>query len=361
MSETQEKLNLQLLNVIKSKSKDFETKLKKVKYLIRLGADVNAKFYGKSILSWAVIDGNIEPSIISFLKEKGAEEWEISYKEALELKKEFWDENGKLKSVEEIKKLIKKGGNLGEIHLSYKIWRNLRLSEANEILKELPSGYKIDGDVDLQGMGLYELPDFSKVNVSGNFYCNKNNLNSLEGAPYFVGLDFFCNENKLIDLKGAPKQVLGSFCCGDNELYSLEGSPFIVGENFMCDKNKLTSLKEAPVKVGGAFICSSNNLLSLEGAPSKICGNFDCAHNKLETLFGAPSEVWGDFDCRDNNLLPLKREDECDRYVANFDFEIVMSASQRVKGELLIEKDVLCRIKRSAQKGKLNFFRKWTR
>ena len=361
MSNNQEKLNLQLLNVIKNKSKDFETKLKKVKYLIRLGADVNAKLYGKSILSWAVIDGNIEPSITLFLKEKGAEEWEISNKEALELKKEFWDENGKLKSVEEIKKLIKKGGNLGEIHLSYKIWRNLRLSEANEILKELPSGYKIDGDVDLQCMGLYELPDFSKVNVSGNFYCNKNNLNSLEGAPYFVGLDFFCNENKLIDLKGAPHHVSGNFYCRDNELDSLEGAPWVVGENFMCDENKLTSLEGAPVKVGGGFICSFNNLLSLEGVPSKICGDFDCAHNKLETLFGAPREVLGDFDCRCNNLLPLKREGECDRYVANIDFEIVMSASQRIKGELLIEKDVLYRIKRSAQKDMLNFFRKWTR
>ena len=82
MSNNQEKLNLQLLNVIKSKSKDFETKLKKVKYLIRLGADVNAKLYGKSILSWAVIDGNIEPSITLFLKEKGAEEFEISKEEA---------------------------------------------------------------------------------------------------------------------------------------------------------------------------------------------------------------------------------------------------------------------------------------
>ena len=129
----------------------------------------------------------------------------------------------------------------------------------------------------------------------------------------------------------------------------------------MCDENKLTSLEGAPVKVGGGFICSFNNLLSLEGVPSKICGDFDCAHNKLETLFGAPREVLGDFDCRCNNLLPLKREGECDRYVANIDFEIVMSASQRIKGELLIEKDVLYRIKRSAQKDMLNFFRKWTR
>jgi hypothetical protein len=49
-----------------------------------------------------------------------------------------------------------------------------------------------------------------------SFYCNSNNLKTLDGAPDEVGLSFNCAENNLVSLVGAPKKVFFDFSCGDN-------------------------------------------------------------------------------------------------------------------------------------------------
>ena len=81
----------------------------------------------------------------------------------------------------------------------------------------------------------------------------------------------------------------GNFYCDYNQLTSLEGAPTKVGEYFDCSGNQLTSLKGAPSEVGKSFNCRNNKkLTSLEGAPSKVGGHFDCAGNQLTSLKGAP-------------------------------------------------------------------------
>ena len=71
MSDNQEKLNEQLFNVINNDCDSVETRLKKVKYLVRLGADVNAKLYGKSVL-YKAIEKECGKELENFLREKGA-------------------------------------------------------------------------------------------------------------------------------------------------------------------------------------------------------------------------------------------------------------------------------------------------
>ena len=111
MSANQEKLNEQLFNVVADEKVSDEARLKKVKYLVRLGADVNARLYGKSVLSKAIEKGaGVE--VQNFLREKGAEEWVISKEEALEVSQGFWDDEGYLKSFKEIKELLKKGADV---------------------------------------------------------------------------------------------------------------------------------------------------------------------------------------------------------------------------------------------------------
>ena len=111
MSENQEKLNEQLFNVVADEKASDEARLKKLKYLVRLGADVNTRLYGKSLLSKA-IEQNAGVEVVEFLREKGANEWVISKEEALELSRGFWNDKGELKSLEEIKELIKKGADV---------------------------------------------------------------------------------------------------------------------------------------------------------------------------------------------------------------------------------------------------------
>ena len=73
MSENQEKLNEQLFNVLADEKVSDEARLKKLKYLVRLGADVNARLYGRSVLSKA-IEQEASVEVQNFLREKGANE-----------------------------------------------------------------------------------------------------------------------------------------------------------------------------------------------------------------------------------------------------------------------------------------------
>ena len=60
--------------------------------------------------------------------------------------------------------------------------------------------------------------------------------------------------------------------------------------NFYCDNNQLTSLEHCPTSVDGDFFCSHNKLTSLEHCPTSVVGgNFYCDHNKLTSLEHCPS------------------------------------------------------------------------
>ena len=168
------------------------------------------------------------------------------------------------------------------------------------------------GLVDVDGhfnCGRQDLTDFKGIrfgHVKGNFYCDENQLTSLEGAPRSVDGNFYCNLNQLTSLVGAPKSVGGSFYCGTNELTSLVGAPESVNRSFWCSSNSLTSLKGAPQEVGGDFVCDRNSLTSLEGSPQRVGGYFVCDRNSLTSLKGAPRTIKMNFSCNINQLTSLE-------------------------------------------------------
>ncbi|MHA1883076.1 MAG: hypothetical protein ACTSUO_08530 [Candidatus Thorarchaeota archaeon] len=143
-----------------------------------------------------------------------------------------------------------------------------------------PDGtWSCEGNVDLSDLGLKKLPVKFK-RVDGNFYCDHNQLTSLDGAPEYVGGNFFCSHNRLTTLKGAPEYVGRCFYCNHNRLTTLKGAPEHIGEHFFCYHNQLTTLEGAPEYVGGYFDCGHNQLTSLEGAPEYADGCL-CAHNPV--------------------------------------------------------------------------------
>jgi hypothetical protein len=104
----------------------------------------------------------------------------------------------------------------------------------------------VDGDVLLGCKGLTKLPIYFNY-VSGNFYCNNNQLVSLKGCPKEVGNNFDCYNNKLKSLEGCPQEVGGYFDCQYNQLKSLEKCPKKVGGNFYCHDNPLPrEIKDNP-------------------------------------------------------------------------------------------------------------------
>jgi ribosomal protein S13 len=251
----------------------FEKKKGTMEYFIKMGADVNVKVFGKTILCWAKELG--DEKVVQYVEENNGIEEVISKEVADNLGKEFWDENGELKSVKVIKDLVMCGANLGGRNEdNNQIWKDLSEDEIKEVVKILPKGYVIDGDVDLNNRELTELPDFSKIKVNRGFYCFSNQLTSLRGAPREVKGNFECYRNKLTTLENGPISVGGDFICSYNQLKTLKGVPSVVGGSFKCFNNQLTSLKEAPREVGGDFRCDKNQLLSLKGKPEKIGGEF---------------------------------------------------------------------------------------
>ena len=71
MSTNQEKLNEQLFNVVADEKVSDEARLKKLKYLVRLGADLEAINYGCTVLIVAAQKGQI--GVVKYLAENGAD------------------------------------------------------------------------------------------------------------------------------------------------------------------------------------------------------------------------------------------------------------------------------------------------
>ena len=291
MSEdNKKKLSEQLIRCILDDKLSTDKKLKKMDYIIKMGADVNIKNeFGCSVLNIAKFIG--DEKIVSFLEEKGAKETGLD--------REKTEEFFRTASVEEI----------------------------NKALDMLPNGYELNCNVDLSYRELKELPDFSKVVVRGNFYCIDNLLETLKGAPKevhgdfnccgnclesleygpeIVGDVFSCSKNKLKSLKWAPIDVGSCFYCIQNQLETLDGAPEKVNGDFCCSGNKLTSLEGGPKMVEGCYFCENNCLTTLKGAPVKVGSDFRCYNNQLENLEGGPIEVGGYYNCSENKLCSLK-------------------------------------------------------
>ena len=148
-----------------------------------------------------------------------------------------------------------------------------------------------DGDFVCSDQKLTDFLGIRFGEIKGDFYCGKNQLHSLEGAPLTVGGDFSCGRNKLTSLEGAPSSVGGDFYCNNNQLHSLVGAPSSVGGEFCCDNNLLHSLEGAPLTVEGGFSCDSNQLTSLVGAPLTVGGYFSCDNNPVSEH--SLNMIWG--------------------------------------------------------------------
>ena len=103
----------------------------------------------------------------------------------------------------------------------------------------------VNGNVDLSDKNLKSIPIKFKE-VTGYFYCDNNQLTSLEHCPETVGGYFYCNNNQLTSLRGCPETV---------------------GGDFNCYRNQLTSLKYCPETVDGGFNCSDNQITNFDGLP----------------------------------------------------------------------------------------------
>jgi hypothetical protein len=176
---------------------------------------------------------------------------------------------------------------------------------ADQIAERWPDGAEFEGDLDISGLGLTQIP-FKIKSVGGSFNCADNNIESLYGSPKYVGKNFYCSQNKLETLIYGPEEVGGSYFCSLNKLTSLEGAPRTINHTFSCSHNNLQSLRGAPDSVTSDFDCNYNSLESLLGGPRYVGHSYECRANKLLSLEGAPGCLGGDFECHQNRLSSLQ-------------------------------------------------------
>jgi hypothetical protein len=148
----------------------------------------------------------------------------------------------------------------------------------------------VRGCVTIIGTSLRKLP-LKFGNVSGDFFCHANQLNTLKGSPEFVGGDFNCSHNQLTFLKDGPKKVAGNFSCHENQLESLKGAPKHIFGNFNAFLNNLTSLEGAPERVEKNCSLFENQLTSLKSGPRFVGGSFHITGNMLFDLIGLPEFI----------------------------------------------------------------------
>jgi hypothetical protein len=169
--------------------------------------------------------------------------------------------------------------------------------------------------------GAWELnPNTGLVDINGTFDCNGQDLPSLMGIRFGkVTGSFYCDSNQLTSLDGCPTETGKDFWCSFNDLSSLEGSPRKVGMMFYCSDNNLVSLEGGPVEVFGGYFCSSNNLTSLKGAPKGGVRRFTCEGNPVsepvlkmifDEMLDGPKEYeeavrikWEEIPLKDQSLL----------------------------------------------------------
>lgn len=118
-------------------------------------------------------------------------------------------------------------------------------------------------NVNLNNLNLNYIPLRFNI-VYGTFNVANNNLTSLKNGPKYIKR--LKKGRKLID---AP-----SYFCQNNQLTSLQYSPEIIPGHFYCFNNQITVLTSAPSRIGLYFNCSFNPLQTLEGCTVRSAGSF---------------------------------------------------------------------------------------
>lgn len=183
--------------------------------------------------------------------------------------------------------------------------------------------------------------------IIGSFYCNHNNLSTVQGFPKKVEGEFECTYNKissfekldnffvlsnidvshneLTSLLGLPKIIQGSLDASFNNINTLVSAPIEIKESFDLCSNQLTQIDFFP-KVGAHIDLSFNHLTHLQKLPQIINGELNLSVNRLISLMGLPSHIKGDLNLRNNNLTTL------------------LGVSDEIKGNLILDKNPLKKI-----------------
>lgn len=171
--------------------------------------------------------------------------------------------------------------------IKYKI-RQLKIESSYEITDDLVVNF--NGSVNLADKGLTKIP-FKIGIIQGDFNCGNNKLKNLINGHSIVMVSYYCNHNNLTSLEGVAHTIYDNFDCAWCYIESLENSPGHVGKNYSCNANKIKTLKGIQKVICGNFICTNNLLESLKDGPEIVKEVYYCNENPIKTWIYLPKEV----------------------------------------------------------------------
>lgn len=86
-------------------------------------------------------------------------------------------------------------------------------------------------------------------------------------------------------------EVTGDFNCSANFLNTLKGVPHIVGGNFDVSNNWLSNFEHAPLVVKGKFTAKHNKINQLNGLTPNLMHTLDLSYNQITQLGEIPKDI----------------------------------------------------------------------
>lgn len=140
---------------------------------------------------------------------------------------------------------------------------------------------------------------------------------------------FFCNDNNLVSLEGSPVEV-NSFRCENNNLTSLDGCPNLIRGDMHCENNKIESFGDKQILIKGDLFIQNNNIKSIKNFPI-VDGDINTYNNPIHEIlqFISKSDVskfieyLNEYDVMKNdNEIIMDRFKEALYMIDNNDFPI---------------------------------------
>ena len=160
--------------------------------------------------------------------------------------------------------------------------------------KTFKSNIDIHSICEKHGIENYTINDDMSIDVNGSVYLHEKRIDKLPLQFREVTGNFWCDFNNLTSLKGSPTIVDGFYC--SNQITSLEFGPKVVNNNgYYCGNNKLTSFEFFPNQVIGGFHCYSNQIRDFKGLPEFFSGQIgDITYNPVFEIYNL---FHGNHDC----------------------------------------------------------------
>ncbi len=114
--------------------------------------------------------------------------------------------------------------------------------------------------------------------ITRHFYSDSLNLNTIINVTY----DLNINSRNIKKLPVQFDVIGGMFYCNNNDLTSLEGCPRVVGRNCDFSDNNIKNLDFLPIQIGGNLQINNNKIRSLKGI-SKLqsCKIINLSNNRI--------------------------------------------------------------------------------